>query len=150
MSLAFENGTSRAANFVRDSLARCERGLQKSAALGVEALIRGELADAWDECSVAGWDGYNALPVTWDSLNLAEQFLRSLPLGSPLPSLGAEPDGHVTMEWGRRPRRRLSISFSPDGELHYAALTGPGRTCGSEPFLGEVPETIMRLIRQVA
>lgn len=149
MGMTFECGSSQTASYIRDQLARCERVLQKSAAFGVERVIRGELAEVWEECSEPDWDGYDALPVTSDTYSLTEQFLRALPLGTPLPSIGAEPDGEITMDWGRSPRRRLSISVSPEGELNYAALVGAGRRCGSEPFFGEVPEAILNLIRQV-
>ena len=112
-------------------------------------MIRSDLADVWDDCSKPNWDGYNALPVTWDTFHIAEKFLRSLPLRTPALAVGAEPDGQITLDWGRAPRRRLSVSVSPDGDLHYAALLGPGKTCGTEPFFGEVPPMILSLIRQV-
>lgn len=122
--------------------------MQKSQ-YGPESLIRGELADVWEECSQPGWDGFNALPVTWDSLSLTERLLRALPFGSCKPSIGAEPDGDITLEWGKTAHRRLSVSVSPDGLLHYAALLGAEKTCGSVPFIDEVPDTIRNLIRKV-
>ena len=142
-------GASDAAAYVQSRAAKLTRQLQKSAAFGVESLIRGELADVWDECSEAGWDGYNAIAVTWDSYNNTERFLRAMPLGTSAPSIGAEPDGQMTLEWGRSKQRRLSVSVSPDGELHYAALLGAEKTCGSVPFFDEVPGTILQLIRKV-
>lgn len=149
MATIHDNGESQTAGFIRLRIADCSRQLQKSVVFGIESVIRGELADVWDECSKPNWDGYNALPVTWDAFHFAEQFLRSLPLGTPAPAVGAEPDGQITLDWGRAPRRRLSVSVSPDGDLHYAALLGPGKTCGTEPFFGEVPQMILSLIRQV-
>jgi hypothetical protein len=98
---------------------------------------------------LGGWDGYNALPVTWDSLSLTERLLRALPLGSCRASIGAEADGQITLEWGRTAQRRLSVSVSPDGDLHYAALLGAEKTCGTVPFVDEVPDTIRNLIRKV-
>lgn len=61
-------------------------------------MIRGELADVWDEFSKQNWDGYNALPVTWDAFHIAEKFPRSLPLGTPAPAVGAEPVGQITLD----------------------------------------------------
>jgi hypothetical protein len=123
--------------------------LQKSALSGVEQVIRGELADVFEECRQPNWDGYDALPLDEDSFENAVRFLRALPLGTRLPSIGAEPDGHVTLEWHRAPRRTLSVSVAPGELLHYAALLGPARTCGSESFYGEVPKRILDLIRDV-
>ena len=103
----------------------------------------------WEECREPNWDGYDSLPVTWDTYNNAERFLLALPFGTPIPSIGAEPDGHITLEWHHSRRRTLSVSISPNDELHYAALLGPGRTCGTEPFFGEVPKAILDLIGRV-
>jgi len=149
MTTVQTRGESSAARFVDEQLADQKRFLHKSAALGIEQVLREELAEVWEECSEPDWDAYNAIPVTWDTYQNAHQFLLSLPLGIPIPSLGAEPDGHITFEWHRAPRRTLSVSITPDDQLHYAALLGPGRTCGSEPFFGDVPQRILDLIRDV-
>lgn len=142
-------GESPAAQFVQMELTRHNRRLHQSAAIGLESVIREELADVWEECSQPDWDAYNAMPVTWDTYQVARRFLLALPLGTALPSVGAVPNGHITLEWHLAPRRTLSVSISPDDELHYAALLGPGRTCGTEPFFDEVPKRILDLIRDV-
>ena len=72
------------------------------------------------------WDAYAAAPGE-EAFFLAYRFLEPLPLGAPAPSVGAEADGHVTLEWHRSPRRTLSVSVSAQGDLHYAARLGPSR-----------------------
>jgi hypothetical protein len=109
-----------------------------------------ELATVWNECKIPNWDGYDALaiqPVTW--LN-TRNFIDVLPLGYPLPSVGAEPDGHMTLEWYRHPRRTLSISISPEGTLYYAALFGNNDARGTESFFGDIPKSILQLIQRVS
>ncbi len=108
-----------------------------------------ELLRVADECGTANWDGYGAAPVKQDTYYQAQGFLDALPLGIPAPSIGAEPDGHLTLEWHHSPRRTLSVSISPECDLHYAALIGPSKMYGTEPFLGEVPQTILDLINRV-
>lgn len=103
----------------------------------------------FEECREANWDGYQAEPVSEDTYQLAAQILKALPLGTSMPAISAEADGHLTMEWYRSPRRTLSVSISPQGELHYASLIGASKAYGTEPFIGEVPETIMNLINRV-
>jgi len=134
---------------VEEQICQFNRRLRKLATFGVESHIRSELVEAFYECSKPDWDGYDALPVTYDSFQLAEKFLLAIPLGVPMPSVGAEPDGQLTLEWSIGVRRTLSISFDPCGELHYAALIGPGRMCGTEPFIDAVPATILNLIKEV-
>lgn len=102
-----------------------------------------------EQCSSANWDGYGATPVTRETFMQACIFLEALPLGTTAPSVGAEPDGHLTLEWYRSSRRILSVSISPEGELHYAALLGHRKIYGTEPFCGEVPGIILDIIGQV-
>jgi hypothetical protein len=146
---ATQYGESQAAKFVRDQLERHTRSLHESAAIGIEKVIREELADVWEECREPNWDGHDALPVTWDAYRNSADLLLSLPFGIPAPSVGAEPDGHITLEWHHSRRRTLSVSISPDDQLHYAALLGAGNARGTEPFFGEVPQRILALICDV-
>lgn len=62
-----------------------------------------ELARTWAECRTPNWDGYDAFPVKEATLNYAYAVIQVLPLGFPLPSVGAEPDGHLTLDWYRDP-----------------------------------------------
>lgn len=109
-----------------------------------------ELSRVSQDCSGNNWDGYGAAPISEQAYLQACAFLDALPLGTPTPSVGAEPDGHLTLEWHQSSRRTLSVSISPEGDLHYAALLGPSRAYGTEPFLGEIPQTILDLIHRVA
>jgi hypothetical protein len=108
-----------------------------------------ELCSVADECHSPNWDGYGALPITDETYRLAFRFLEVLPPGTPAPSVGAEPDGHITLEWYSSPTRTLSVSVSPEGELHYAALIGPAKAYGTELFLGASPKVIVDLIHRV-
>ena len=109
-----------------------------------------ELATTWEECRVSNWDGYAAFPVKEETLNYAYAFLQALPLGFPLPSVSAEPDGYLALEWFRDPYWTISVSVSPEGVLYYAALLGNSDPRGSEPFLGELSERLLNLIKEVA
>jgi len=142
-------GFSEPAGFIAEQDALCSRHLRESSAFGIESVLRKELADIWLDCRKPDWDGYEAIPVSWDSFSCAYDLLNSLSLGFPRPSIGAEPDGQITLEWYRSPHRTLSVSVSPDAELHYAALLGPARTCGTEPFFGVIPAIISDLVRRV-
>ncbi len=108
-----------------------------------------ELQEISKETSAPGWDGYDAAPITEQTIVQSEAFLQTLPNTFPVPSVGAEPDGHVTFEWHRSSRRTLSVSVSPTGELHYAALLGPNKAFGKEIFYGEMPKGILDLIQRV-
>ena len=108
-----------------------------------------ELLDVWQDCETENWDGQGALAVARGTYLNGCAFIDSLPIGSPLPAAGAEPDGHLTFEWHVNPRKTLSVSIGPDRMLYYSALIGSDDPRGSSPFYGETPESIISLIRRV-
>lgn len=143
-------GSSGAAEYVVKQIAEGWAQLRKSNSFGagIEAATE-ELRSVAEECSSIGWDGYEAAAIEQETILQAKRFLNALPLGMIAPSVGAEPDGHITFEWYRSPRRILSVSVSPEGDLHYAALLGDRKTYGTEPFFGEIPSDILKLVRRV-
>lgn len=143
-------GSSGAAEYVVKQIAEGWAQLRKSNSFGagVEAATE-ELRGVAKECSAIGWDGYKAAAIEQETIRQAARFLNALPLGMIAPSVGAEPDGHITFEWYRSPRRVLSVSISPEGDLHYAALFGYRKTYGTEPFFGEIPSDILKLVHRV-
>ena len=143
-------GASEVASFVAMQGAKGRRSFQSSYYFGFN--VREALNDLFavaEECKNANWDGQGALPVTDESYRAAYKFLEALPLGAIPPSVGVEPDGEMTLEWYHSPRRTLSISFSKNNEIHYAALIGASKTYGTELFFGDVPKIIMDLVLRV-
>jgi hypothetical protein len=131
-----------------DSVAKRPRAEFRLSKLGHQEAFD-ELWDVWQECNVSGWDGYNAMAVERDTLTSTYRLIESLPLNFPRPSLGAEPDGHVTLEWHKSPSRTLSVSVDPDGYLHYAGLFGGNKRYGTLEFFGVAPEELIRLVREL-
>jgi hypothetical protein len=75
--------------------------------------------------------------------------IESLPLGFPRPSISAQPDGQLTLEWYRSPTRTLSISIDPAGVIHYAGLFGIEKHFGTVRYLDGLPDRILRLASEV-
>ena len=113
-----------------------------------ETVLR-ELDAVAEECREANSDGYGALPIAPGSVETARRLILALPSDAPIPSAGADPEGHVTLEWYSRPRRVISLSVSPDGTLHYAALIEQDEAYGTEGFAGAPPQAILELVRRV-
>lgn len=134
--------------YIRQESEKPWRDFGKSVTFGFEDLFA-DLRRLTNECARPGWDGYGAKPVSPDSIDQAARLLRALPLGVTRPTVGAEPDGQVTLEWYASPRRVLSVSVAPDGNLHYAALLGAEQQYGTVPFFGDMPAAILDLIRRV-
>jgi hypothetical protein len=142
-------GNSSTAAYIEKINQNNQRYFAQTAALSKQPAID-ELATTWAECRASNWDGYNAFPVKEETLNYTYAFIQSLPLGFPLPSVSAEPDGHLALDWYRDPHWTISVSVSPEGILYYAALLGNSDPRGSEPFLGEIPKRLLSLIKEVA
>jgi hypothetical protein len=142
------NGNSKTAQYLGQTAQARVRHFEKSATLTKEPAFN-EIISTWQSCKVANWDGEGAEPVqdqtTLNALNLID----ALPLGYPLPSVGVEPDGHLTLEWYRHPRWTLSVSISPSGLLYYAALFGSNESKGVERFIGFFPAILLDLIQRV-
>lgn len=140
---------SDASGYVAKKIAEVWEHLRGSNSLGAGiGAAAEELRGVAEECGSAGWDGYGAAPIAQETIRQAERFLNALPLGMIAPSVGAEPDGHITFEWYRSPRRILSVSISREGEIHYAALLGTSRHYGTELFFGEISSDILNLIHR--
>ncbi len=144
------SATSETAQYIDEQSNEGRRRMQSAYSLGFGVMGDfDELYKMVKQCSVENWDGYGAAPVTFETFRQAINVLEALPLGTIAPTVGAEPDGHITLEWYKSPRHTLSVSISPEGELHYAALLGHKKRYGTESFWGEVPNVIMDIIRQV-
>jgi len=142
-------GVSGAARYIADTTQEYRLHMHKSSKFGIESVLRADLAEAWGECQEADWDGYGALPVTRAALRNMYRFLEALPFGCRRPTIGADPNGYLSVEWYRNPKRVLSVALSDDDLLHYAALLGASKVYGTEAFYGEAPESILDLVRRV-
>lgn len=143
-------GFSEAAEIVEQASRRQSHHFNESVTYSKQSAYD-ELWDVWQECREPNWDGYDALPVDRETLNVAYRLIETLPWGCPLPSsVGAEPDGHLALEWHHNPRWTLSVSVSPEETLHYAALLGTEDPHGSCPFFGDISKSLLSLIRRVS
>ena len=143
-------GTSPTACFIAKASDESRERFQSSVFLGLRATgVFDDLSDVFVKSQKPGWDGGSAEPVAQDTYRNAYRFLESLPPAIQAPSIGVEPDGHITLEWYKAPRHTISVSISPQGFLYYSALMGLRKANGSEPFFGDVPKIILELICKV-
>lgn len=131
-----------------DRAARKPLDLLRNSILGHQEALE-EIEEVWEECRNPGWDGYGALAVEEDTRQAARLLIQSLPLGFPRPSIGAEPDGHLTLEWRKSPTRVFSVSVDPDGYLHYAGLYGANQQCGRLTFFASAPSKLLDLVLEL-
>ena len=115
----------------------------------MHAELKRKIDEVASECNAEGWDGYGAKAVMVAAVAAACALADALDSGLTVPEIGAEPDGVLTLEWYRSPRWTLSVSVHADGLLHYAALFGPERICGTEVFRARMPQVLNELITRI-
>jgi hypothetical protein len=108
-----------------------------------------DLYEAFSEACMPEWDGHGACRASLESYANAKQFIEVLPVDLPLPEFAVDPDGEISLEWYRSPRRVFSVSMGSGASLSYAGLFGPNRVHGSETFDGGIPYSVMMYIRRL-
>lgn len=109
-----------------------------------------ELGEIYRECAKEDWDGYGALPVSWEAYYEATRFLRAWPLSLPVPELGPEPEGDIGFEWNFGKNKVLAVSVHGTNFITYAGLLGAGnKTHGTEAFDGAIPQEIINKILRI-
>lgn len=108
-----------------------------------------DLLAVGENYSTAGWDGYDASPISWATIERALEFLAALPRSLPTPEIIPEATGTIAFEWQTSPSSVFSISIMDGYELAYAGLFGRGRTYGSEVFVDEFPRSFLAHLRRV-
>ncbi|MEO0457146.1 MAG: hypothetical protein AAF152_11295 [Cyanobacteria bacterium P01_A01_bin.114] len=146
-TLTLPRGNSATAEYLETTQRQYKNHFHSSAALSKQS-AHNELFSILEKCSKQNWDGYDALPVQGVAAQTAYELIEALPLETPLPSVGAEPDGSITLEWYRHPRWILSVSVNSTATTYYAALFGLEKASGAVPFLEEFPATLLNLIQR--
>lgn len=113
---------------------------------------REELQDELDEivqdCSKAGWDGYDAEPVSAESIVAAQQLIEALPEHIQVPDVVPEPSGEIALEWRSGNQKYFSVTVSGT-ELVYAGIFGGfWKKYGEERFFGRLPTTVLQILSQ--
>jgi len=136
---------------VDNATERVERQRESSQALfGKKAAKIDQLWALARECADENWDGTGAAAIEIGAVLRTEGFLRALPDRVPLPELAVEPDGAVSLDWIRSPRRLVSVSVGRGSRLAFAWLDGTNRGHAVERFDGEtVPGPILERIEAV-
>jgi hypothetical protein len=109
------------------------------------------LMEVFKECSVEDWDGTGALPVSEDAVLDAAKLIYLLPsnMTFPMPSITAEPNGEIALEWYRGNRSIFVVSVSGKSEIIYAGLYGTNKTHGIEYFGSSLPPAIISNLKRL-
>jgi len=135
---------------INDKRREISRSLNGSVAHGLQrAIILEEAFRVYVDNQVEGWDGHGGVPVDFETYQMTCGIINALPNHLQPTSVSVDPDGQMTLEWYKNVSRLLSVSISPNGEMHYASAVGARKYYGTEFFLGEMPEEILRIIFKI-
>ena len=144
-----DEGSSKEALHVAAALAEVYNHYVRSWYLGGRLTKALELLDdAVEESSSPNWDGYGAVAVNPGSVAEARRFLRVLPPRLAPNEVAVDPDGEVSFDW-IFDDRTLSVSIADHRSLDFACVLGLKELHGTIHFDYEVPQEIIRLIREV-
>jgi hypothetical protein len=104
---------------------------------------------AYSEACQPGWDGYGAVAASYDGYVKAEKFIKSLPANIPAPEVAIDPDGDISLEWYRAPRRVFSVSIGSADELTFAGIFGKSTAHGTETFNFQIPQSVLANLRRL-
>lgn len=97
------------------------------------------LIDTLLDCFRTDWDGYDAFAVSPQTYHNARRFLEALTGAWPQPSVAADPDGEIALEWCRGPRMRFSVSIGLDATISYAGMFGTSTVHGTVSVEDKAP-----------
>lgn len=95
-------------------------------------------------CSEAGWDGYDAEPVSLESQKAVMWLLPYLPDGLVMPDVSPDPNGKLDLEWSVG--NEIDLVLSPDvngRSFCYAGMVG----CETFSGLGNIQEGLPLVVR---
>jgi hypothetical protein len=94
------SAVSEEAREVRHAATGLIQAAERSQSLfGDKAEAISQLRKLAEECAETGWDGDEASPIEFVTLQNAEAFLRAMPAELAMPELAPEPDGSISMDW---------------------------------------------------
>lgn len=136
---------------IRSARIEAAKYFERSQALfGAKAAAISSLHEIADECSGENWDGYGAEPINLLALWNAEDLIRALPDGFPVPEVAPEPDGSISLDWTESVTRRLSASIGPSNRFAFAWLNGTERGHAVVAFEGvTLPDLFISVIESI-
>ena len=112
--------------------------------------IQLELDAIYDECAEDNWDGYGAMAISLETIEIAERFANCfLFTNLPIPDIIPEPTDTIAFEWERSAYNTLIVSINSTGEIAYVGMFGSNRSKGIEKFTDSVPEQIVNNLKRL-
>ena len=127
--------------------------LKEAASNQPSILALKQLKSIYEECSVDGWDGYGAKPISLDAFLEASEFLKMIDdddASFSMPDISPEVDGGIEFEWYNKTGSELTFSFDGNKIITYSGIFADNaETLGTEPLGREISRALKEKIFRV-
>lgn len=112
--------------------------------------VKDSLRDVIDECKNENWDGYEARPVSDDTIREANSFLCALPSWLTIPDIIPEPDGSIGFEWYKEKNKIFVASVNGQNVVTFAGLLGKNNKIhGTRNFDDSIPKIVIESVSEI-
>jgi hypothetical protein len=137
----FREGISQESKTLQSSLSDVRQHARQPISRSWQSFLKERVQEVANRNRDAGWDGYDADPISPASTLAALHLIEQLPEHVQEPEIVPEPDGEIALEWNEGRDRLFSITASGE-TLVYAGILGGNSRYGQERFFNELPQPI--------
>jgi hypothetical protein len=142
----YELGVSTESKQVTECVLQVRNHASETISFGWRNALMQELIELQMRNDKPGWDGYDALPITKETVMAGIVFLMGLPDCVAIPDIVPEATGEVGFFWEKDEGKQFSISIGVSS-LVFAGLIGPKKIHGEMKFLtNTLPENLEQIL----
>ncbi len=108
--------------------------------------LKNEAADLFFDCSQQGWDGYNAQPISNESVNCVHHLIDILPRNIGFPDLVPEPSGEIGLQWRKGNEKMIVIKLARRRIIFSVILASDEKYSGQKQFIGQIPVHLEKIL----
>jgi hypothetical protein len=105
-----------------------------------------EISQISQSCDKQGWDGYDAEPISPESVIRAAQLIELLPISIQTPDVVPEPSGDISLEWRADHQKHFSLGVSGLSIVYAGIFGGSSKAYGEERFSRDLPSTVLEIL----
>jgi hypothetical protein len=109
-----------------------------------KAIVRHDLIEAYQNCNEQDWNGYDATPITAQTMLAGMTLLELLP-DCMMPEVVPEPTGKIGFLWEKSPSASFVIAVNSDS-IAFAESIGSRKRHGETIFLSTLPDDIEKTL----
>jgi hypothetical protein len=143
-----EIGFSDESKHIRSRLLKILAEVRQPISFSWRETLQDELDEIVQDCSKAGWDGYDAEPVSVESVAVAQELIDALPEHIEVPNVVPEPSGEIALEWRSGDQKYFSVTVSGTVLVYAGIFGGFCKKYGEERFFGALPTTVLQILSQ--